>query len=64
LFSRGYLANLSGGGADLPRKRSVLLYASRRSILSGQIDQKSMKKEAWMIWKRIEAVRTEPAIQW
>src|SRR6266498_2137413 len=47
LFSGGYFANLFGGGAGLPRNRCVLLHASRRSILSGQIDQKSRKNEAW-----------------
>src|SRR5260370_38587765 len=46
LFSKGYLANLSGGGADFPTNRSILLDVSRRSILSGQIDQKSIKKDA------------------
>src|SRR5271167_112075 len=49
LFSRGYLANLSGGGAGFPTNRRILLHASRRSFLSGHIDQKSIKKDAWMM---------------
>src|SRR5271168_273606 len=46
LFSKGYLANFRGGGASIPKKRRTLLTASSRSILSGQIDQKSNQKEA------------------
>src|SRR4029077_7248879 len=46
LFSRGYLANLRGGGAGIPKKRRTLFQASSRSILSGQIDQKSSQREA------------------
>ena len=28
------------------------------------MDQKSMKNDAWIMWKMIEAVSTRPAIQW
>ena len=34
------------------------------SALPGQIDQKSMKKTAWTMWKTIERVKTTPAAQW
>src|SRR5208282_515463 len=46
LFSRGYFANLRGGGAGIPKKRRTLFDASCRSVRSGQIDQKSNQKEA------------------
>src|SRR5579864_3644088 len=45
-------------------KRFSLLDASSTSALSGQMDQKSRKNEAWMMWKITEAVKTRPAIQW
>src|SRR6202022_1183505 len=46
LFSRGYLANFRGGGADTPTNRRTLFHASSTSVLSGQIAQKSSQKEA------------------
>src|SRR5580692_8831291 len=45
LFSGGYLANLCGGGAGIPKNRRTLFQASSRSIRSGQIDQKSSQNE-------------------
>ena len=46
LFSSGYLAKRRGAGALFPVARRHLLEASSMSILSGQMDQKSMKKLA------------------
>src|ERR1700691_6667585 len=46
LFSSGYFANFRGGGADIPKNRRTLLWASCTSVLSGQIDQKSNQKDA------------------
>src|ERR1700733_4161916 len=64
LFSIGYFANLRGAGAPLPVALSQRLLPSSISILSGQMDQKSIQKEAWMMWNMMDAVRTSPAIQW
>src|ERR1700694_3906447 len=46
LFSRGYLVDFRGGGADIPTNRRTLFHASSTSVLSGQIAQKSSQKEA------------------
>src|ERR1035437_325286 len=63
LFSIGYFANFRGAGAFLPVARSQRLLASSMSIESGQMDQKSSQKDAWMMWKTMDAVNTSPAIQ-
>src|ERR1700678_1593946 len=63
LFSIGYFANFRGAGAALPVARSQRLLPSSMSILSGQMDQKSIQKDAWMMWKMMDAVSTSPAIK-
>ena len=46
-----------------PARASAASIASGMSSGPTQIDQKSRKNVAWMMWKRIDAVSTSPAIQ-
>ena len=52
-----------GPGASMPNSRIISALASGMSFGPTQIDQKSMKKVAWMMWKMIEPVSRMPAIQ-
>ena len=52
-----------GPGASMPISRSISAFASGMSFGPTQIDQKSRKKVAWMMWKMIEPVSSIPASQ-
>jgi len=50
---------LSGGASCLPANRIILRMRPQIDPIR-QIAQKSIKKDAWMTWKRMEAVKTTP----